>query len=143
MRIRPIRIVVMMVVLVLGVIVPWRALAQNPSPQAKFVQVPRVEWNLSDLLEGMLKLESAGVPLSHAQAETLRPALERVLKAMQLTQQAESQIKHVLTPDQVAYITEQYRSDQLRLDAGLGPPRRPGQDPVLDKAIEILEKRAR
>jgi hypothetical protein len=101
------------------------------------------EWNLSDLLDGVVRMQAAGLGLSPAQMAEIRPILERVLEATRRMTESEAHIKQVLTPDQIKYIEAKRASGELRPDAGLGAPTRPGQDPVVEKVLEILEKRAR
>lgn len=101
------------------------------------------EWNLSDLVDGLLKLESAQLPLTHDQVTKIKPALEKVLEATRIMTETETQLKQTLTPEQLAFIEARRKSGELRPDAGLGAPKKPGEDPVVAKVLEILEARAR
>ncbi len=88
-------------------------------------------------------MEKAGLHLTHAQAAIIRPILQQVLAATQLMTKSENMMKSLLTPAQIRFVQQQREAVTFKLDGGLGAPKKPGDDPVLDRVIEILKKRAR
>ena len=101
-----------------------------------------LDWTLSDLLDGVVAMEKAGLPLSRAQAEQIKPALVRVVEASRVMTETEKQIRSILTPQQLALIEQAQRDGKLQPEALAGRPSRPGEDPVIARALEVLQKKA-
>lgn len=101
------------------------------------------DWTLSDLLDGILKMDQAGLRLSADQAAKIRPALQKVIEASTVISETEKSMRSVLTAEQLAYIEEAQRSGKLNSGLTGGKPSRPGEDPVVSYVIELLEKKAR
>jgi len=101
------------------------------------------DWTLSDLLDGILQMDQAGLPLSSDQAAKIRPALQKVIEASTVMSETEKAMRSVLTAEQLAYIEEAQRSGKLNSGLTGGKPSRPGEDPVVSYVIELLEKKAK
>jgi len=102
------------------------------------------EWTLSDLLEGILRMDAQpGLRLNAAQVAKIRPALERVSQASRQISDAERRMKAVLTPDQIKFIQDAQRNGTLSLEPPAGTQAKPGEDPMVMYVIQLLEKKAR
>lgn len=103
----------------------------------------RGDWTLSDLLDGIVAMDKAGLPLTSEQAAKIRPALQRVIDASTVISDTEKAMQTVLTPSQLRYIEEAQRSGKLNSAVTGGKPSRPGEDPVVSHVIDLLEKKAK
>lgn len=110
-------------------------ISEPPSPG-------QLQWNLSDLLWGIAKLEGSPRELSAQQKEKIRPQVERVLEGATLVKTFDQQVKRILSTDQMAYLEHMAQTGELAKDPLDLPEVPPGQDPLVLKVLQILEERA-
>ncbi len=101
-----------------------------------------LSWNLSELLWGVAQLQESPRPLSEEQKKRVRPALIRILDGARLVKDFEVRAKAVLSTDQVAYIEHLAVTGALTRDPPDLPPAPPGQDPLVNRVLQILEEKA-
>ena len=100
-------------------------------------------WNLTDLLWGVAQIQQSARPLSLQQKAAIRPVVVRVLEGMSIVSSFQTRVKAILTTDQTAYV------DHLALSGALDQlpddlqPLPSGQDPLVARVLDILEKRAK
>lgn len=136
------------VVFLLVTLCPLPLRAQSPPgseaqpPTAGSSHSVSTQWNLSDLLEGLVRMQTS-YPLTHAQARRIRPQLENLLTALKLMAKSESQIRKVLTPAQIRFIQQKQLQGELQVNMGPPAATRPGEDPMVTRVLQILQNRAR
>ncbi len=101
-----------------------------------------LSWNLSELLWGIAQLQDSPRPLSDEQKRRVRPALERILAGARLVKDFDSRVKAVLSTDQTSYIEHLAITGALATDLSDLPPAPSGQDPLVNRVLEILEEKA-
>ncbi len=114
---------------------------QGRTPQAS-APGQALSWNLSELLWGVAQLQDSPRPLSPEQKKRVRPALVRILEGARLVKDFEVRVKAVLSTDQVAYIEHLAITGALTRDPPDLPPAPPGQDPLVNRVLQILEEKA-
>lgn len=115
--------------------------APKPKPPTRPANRPK-GWNLSDVVDGLIAMESAGLPLRYAQIRRIRPALQRVLDTLVRMNALEARLTQLLTPAQRAFVQKEGKTvlpdDPLSTTAAAA-----NRDPVVARALRILEQRAR
>lgn len=124
-----------------GVPPPVREQPAPAPPPRKGPSGPK-GWNLSDVVEGLIAMESAGLPLSPAQVRRIRPALRHMLESMRRMDAAEARLPQLLTPSQKAFVQKEGNS-ALPDDDTPSTAKESSRDPVVTRALRILERRAR
>jgi hypothetical protein len=100
------------------------------------------DWNLSELLYGIMQLDKTKDRLSKEQARRILPLLTKVVEATTLITDTETVLRTTLTKEQLAFIKEAQRKNALRLDKQL-PAGKPGEDPLVAYVIGLLEKKTK
>jgi len=100
------------------------------------------DWNLSELLYGIMQLDKTNEKISRAQAAKIAPMLTKVVEATQLITETQTILEKVLTKEQMAFIKDAQKRNALKLDVQLGPGK-PGEDPLVAHVIGLLEKKAK
>lgn len=148
---RPLAALGLALLMALGTPMAWsQGEGQDTPLNAPDVQAPTtitppssgIQWNLSDLLWGISKLESSPRKLSQAQKDKIRPNVERVLEGATLVKTFDQQVKRILTTDQMAYLEHMAQTGELAKDPLDLPEVAPGQDPLVLRVVQILEERA-
>lgn len=148
---RPLAALALALLLALGTPMAWsQAPGEDTQLNPPEVQAPttitpdtnRIQWNLSDLLWGLARLEGSPRKLSQAQKDKIRPSVERVLEGATLVKTFDQQVKRILTTDQMAYLEHMAQSGELAKDPLDLPEVAPGQDPLVLRVVQILEERA-
>lgn len=147
---RPLAALGLALLLALGTPMAWsQAPGQDdplnaPQDQAPTTIAPTgsIQWNLSDLLWGLSRLEGSPRKLSRAQKDKIRPSVEKVLEGATLVKTFDQQVKRILTTDQMAYLEHMAQTGELAKDPLDLPEVAPGQDPLVLRVVQILEERA-
>ena len=101
-----------------------------------------IEVATSDIIEGLDRMTRSGQKLSGPQAKVIRRVLVRQGQNMQMMDKSDPLFRSVLTTDQLKVVEEARSGDALKIRLGKGRPSRPGADPLVDRVVEILEKRS-
>lgn len=103
-----------------------------------------IDLSANDIVEG-LDQASRATPgtISSPQLRALRTALIRQGQNLQMMDKSDQLFPSVLTQAQLKVIEEARRGDALKVRLGKGRPSRPGQDPLVDRVVELLEKKSR
>lgn len=102
-----------------------------------------VEVATSDIIEGLDRMARSGQKLPAPQARAIRAALVRQEQNMQMMERSDLLFRSVLTAEQLQVVEEARTGDALKVRLGKGRPSRLGADPLVDRVVELLEKKSK
>ena len=100
-------------------------------------------WGLPELLWGLARLQESPWRLSARQRGRVRPPLVRVVEGSQTLKTFETRVKELLTTDQASFLQHLAAEGKLASDPTDLPMGAPGQDPLVQHVLQILQERAR
>ncbi|MBQ7567938.1 hypothetical protein IJT17_03955 [bacterium] len=117
------------------------AAGESSAPLTPKAPNSNATWNLTDILWGISRLQSSPQKLTADQSAVVRSTVSGIIKGTNTIKNFENEVKSVLTAEQLNYVEYLESTGALDKIPNDLPDVEPGQDPLVQYVISVLEKK--